>query len=74
MSNSRKALQGNCGEEIQKDYRHVDTSTVRVMLVEANDRVLKSFHPSLRTRCSGIVKLGVEVRLNGQLLLLTNMV
>ena len=34
-------------KEIQKDYHHVDTSTARVMLVEANERVLKSFHPKL---------------------------
>ncbi len=54
-------------KEIQKDYHHVDTSTARVMLVEANDRVLKSFHPKLSERAKqDLEKLGVEVRLNGR--------
>ena len=44
------ALRQIAVKEIQKDYHHVDTSTARVMLVEANERVLKSFHPDLSAR------------------------
>ena len=61
------ALRQIAVKEIQKDYRHVDTSTARVMLVEANDRVLKTFHPTLSARAlRDLEKLGVEIRLNGR--------
>lgn len=61
------ALRQIAVKEIQKDYRNVDTSTARVLLVEANDRVLKSFHPKLSARAiRDLEKLGVEVRLNGR--------
>ena len=61
------ALRQIAVKEIQKDYHHVDTSTARVMLVEANDRVLKSFHPTL-SACAmrDLDKLGVEIRLNAR--------
>ncbi len=61
------ALRQIAVKEIQKDYHHVDTSTARVMLVEANDRVLKSFHPDLSARAlKDLEKLGVEVRFNSR--------
>ena len=61
------ALRQIAVKEIQKDYHHVDTSTARVILVEANDRVLKSFHPKLSAHAlRDLEKLGVEVRLNGR--------
>ena len=61
------ALRQIAVNEIQKDYRHVDTSTARVLLVEANDRVLKSFAPSLSARAvRDLEKLGVEIRLNSR--------
>ena len=61
------ALRQIAVKEIQKDYHHVDTSTARVMLVEANERVLKSFHPALSARAlRDLEKLGVEVRLNAR--------
>lgn len=61
------ALRQIAVKEIQKDYRHIDTSTARVMLVEANDRVLKSFHPDLSAHAKrDLEKLGVEIRLNGR--------
>ena len=61
------ALRQIAVKEIQKDYRHIDTSTARVMLVEANDRVLKSFHPVLSDHAKrDLEKLGVEIRLNGR--------
>lgn len=53
--------------EIQKDYKNIDTSTARVILVEANDRVLKTFHPKLSERARrDLDKLGVELRLGGR--------
>ena len=61
------ALRQIAVKEIQKDYHHVDTSTARVMLVEANERVLKSFHPDLSARAlHDLEKLGVEIRLNAR--------
>ena len=61
------ALRQIAVKEIQKDYRHVDTSTARVMLVEANDRILKSFHPTLSAHAMrDLDKLGVEIRLNAR--------
>ena len=61
------ALRQIAVKEIQKDYHHVDTSTARVMLVEANERVLKSFHPDLSARAlRDLEKLGVEIRLNAR--------
>lgn len=53
--------------EIQKDYRNIDTSTARVILVEANPRVLKTFDPKLSEKAKqSLEKLGVELRLNGR--------
>jgi NADH:ubiquinone reductase (H+-translocating) len=61
------ALREIAVKEIQKDYRHIDTSTARVMLVEANDRVLKSFPASLSARAArDLERLGVELRFNGR--------
>lgn len=61
------ALRQIAVNEIQKDYRHVDTSTARVILVEANERLLKSFHPILSRRAqSDLEQLGVEIRLCGR--------
>jgi len=61
------ALRQIAVQEIQKDYRHIDTSTARVILVEANDRVLKSFDPSLSAHAArDLEKLGVELRLQSR--------
>jgi len=61
------ALRQIAVQEIQKDYRHIDTSTARVILVEANDRVLKSFDRSLSAHAArDLEKLGVELRLNSR--------
>ncbi len=61
------ALRQIAVKEIQKDYRYVDTATARVMLVEANDRVLKTFHPDLSAKAHrDLEKLGVEVRLKSR--------
>ncbi len=61
------ALRQIAANEIQKDYRNIDTSTTRVILVEANDRVLKTFDTSLSQRAKkDLEKLGVEVHLQGR--------
>ena len=45
------------------DFRRLDWKTVRVMLVEAGDRVLAAFDPTLSARARAqLVELGVEVR------------
>ncbi len=61
------ALRQIAVQEIQKDYRSVDTSLARVLLVEANDRVLKTFDPKLSARAlKDLQKMGVEVRINSR--------
>ena len=58
-------------EQIQKDYHNIDTSTARVILVEANDRVLKNMHPKLSEKAKeALVKMGIEIRLGGRVTLI----
>ena len=65
------ALREIAVEEIQKDYRNIDTSTARVLLVEANERVLKNMHPTLSEKAKQtLLKMGVEVRLDGRVTLI----
>ncbi|MEO1130634.1 MAG: NAD(P)/FAD-dependent oxidoreductase [Planctomycetota bacterium] len=50
---------------IPRDFRHVNTATARVILVEGGDRVLPTFPESLSLRAKrDLEELGVEVRLN----------
>lgn len=50
---------------LQRDFRHVDTTSTRVILVEAGDRVLSAYPPKLSERAKrDLERLGVEVRLN----------
>lgn len=52
---------------IPRDFRFIDTSTARVILVEALDRVLPAYHGSLSARAKrDLERLGVEVRLNSK--------
>ena len=61
------ALREIAVEQIQKDYHNIDTSTARVILVEANDRVLKQFAKSLSEKAKQtLLKMGIELRLNGR--------
>jgi NADH dehydrogenase len=49
-------------ETLRHDFRHVDTRTATVLLVEAADRVLTSFPPSLSRKAVGALEsLGVTV-------------
>ena len=46
------------------DFRHIDPTTARIVLVEAGPRVLPSFPPALAaTAAHSLTRLGVEVRL-----------
>lgn len=50
---------------LRKDFQHLDVSRARVILVEATDKVLAPFHPSLRENAlKTLEKRGVEVMLN----------
>jgi NADH dehydrogenase len=61
------ALREIAAKEIQKDYRNIDTTNARVILIDANERVLKTFHPKLSERAKrDLEKLGVEVRLKSR--------
>jgi NADH dehydrogenase len=49
---------------LHKDFDHIDPAKVRVLLIEGNERVLKTFDPELSERAlDQLIKLGVEVRL-----------
>ncbi|MEM8952662.1 MAG: NAD(P)/FAD-dependent oxidoreductase [Verrucomicrobiota bacterium] len=54
-------------QEMPPDFRHVDTATARIILVQSGDRVL----PQMSEQCSEaakrqLEKLGVEIRLNSR--------
>ncbi len=48
---------------LRRDFRHIDPSAARVVLIEAGNRILPSYPPSLSRRATqALVRLGVEVR------------
>jgi NADH:ubiquinone reductase (H+-translocating) len=48
---------------IVRDFRSIDPSSARVLLVEGGDRVLPAYHPRLSERAErALVRRGVEVR------------
>lgn len=52
---------------IPRDFRAIDTTTARFILVEADDRILKTYPPKLSERAKrDLEALGVEVRLNAR--------
>lgn len=52
-------------QTLRADFRRIDTSTVRVLLIDAVDRVLATFTPELSERAQrDLEDLGVEVVLN----------
>lgn len=52
---------------IPRDFRSIDTTTARVILVEAHGRILPGFPPPLSDRAARDLEgLGVEVRLNSR--------
>lgn len=49
---------------LARDFRHIDPTTARIVLVEAGPRLLPSFPPHLSEAAAGALqRLGVEVRL-----------
>jgi NADH dehydrogenase len=58
------AIQEIAGATLPSDYKHIDTRTTRVVLLEAGDRVLPGFPPELSARAQrDLERMGVEVRL-----------
>jgi NADH dehydrogenase len=52
---------------LREDFRHIDTSAARIMLLEAADRVLPTYPQMLSERARRqLVRLGVEVRTGTQ--------
>src|SRR6516225_3618335 len=50
---------------LARDFRHIDPTTARIVLVEAGRRLLPSFPPHLSEAAAGALqRLGVEVRLS----------
>ena len=59
------AIQEIAAKSIPKDFHYIDTTTTRVVLLQAGDRVLPSFPPALSARAqSDLEAMGVEVKLN----------
>lgn len=52
---------------VARDFRHIDPTSTRTILVEAGPRVLPTFHPDLSNRAKRDLEgLGVEVRLDAR--------
>ena len=48
---------------LDKDFKHIDPSSARVVLVEGDERVISGFHPDLSAKAMAQLKdLGVEIR------------
>ena len=59
------ALQEIAAKTIPKDFRHIDTTTARIILVEAADRLLMALPQKLGERAlQDLQQMGVQVRLN----------
>jgi NADH dehydrogenase len=59
------ALREIAVESIQRDFRRVDTTTARIVLVEGQSKLLGSMHEASSQRAlRDLEKMGVEVRLN----------
>ncbi len=59
------ALKEIASQTIPKDFRHIDTTTAQVILVEAGDRLLAALPEPLGQRALADLQLmGVQVRLN----------
>ncbi len=59
------ALKEIAAESIQRDFRHIDTSTARVILIEAAPRLLGGMPDALSHRAKrDLVAMGVEVLLD----------
>lgn len=61
------ALKEIAAQTIPRDFRHIDTTTAQVILVEANDRLLAALpEPLGRRALRDLQQMGVQVRLNNR--------
>ncbi len=61
------AIQEICAHSLQHDFRNIDTSTAKVVLLDAADRVLPSMpEESSHAARTSLEEMGVEVRLGAQ--------
>jgi NADH dehydrogenase len=61
------ALREIAANDIQKDFRNIDTATSKVILLQGGDRILEQFDPKLSARAlKDLQSMGVEVRLNAR--------
>lgn len=52
---------------LQRDFRTIDTSTARIILVQGGDRLLPNMDPKLGARAKAdLERMGVQVRLNAR--------
>ncbi len=65
MSGALAELGRNC---MHPDFRRIDTSKARVILIEALDRILLAFDPGMGEKARQVLeKMGVEVRLKSKI-------
>jgi NADH dehydrogenase len=58
------AIKEIAGQTLPRDYKHIDTRTTRVVLLEGGERVLPAFPPASSARAQrALERMGVEVRL-----------
>jgi NADH:ubiquinone reductase (H+-translocating) len=61
------ALREIAASEIPKDFRYIDTTMSRIILLQGGDRLLPAFHPKLSESAKeDLEEMGVEVRLNAR--------
>lgn len=61
------AIMEDARHPLKKDFRHIDTSKARVILLEGLDRVLPPFPPKLSEKAKRhLEQIGVEIRLNAK--------
>lgn len=59
------AIQEIAAQTIQEDFRNIDTTTTRVILIQGADRVLPQFDPALSEKAKrDLEEMGVEVMLS----------
>lgn len=61
------AIKEIAAETMPRDFRYIDTTTTRVVLLQGGDRILETFPEDLSQRAKhDLEKLGVEVRLHAR--------
>jgi NADH dehydrogenase len=61
------AMREIAANDIQRDFRHIDTKTTQIILVQGGDRLLPAMDPKLGERAKhDLEAMGVKVRLNAR--------